>query len=107
MADTAFIDYLESNLVVAHAVQVDEIEAQLANIDVLTSQQITSESAFFKSLQSLSSTSAQTVINDAYIKNAVANKITVSDLAAGDITISDSMRIISDNGKMVMNGSAL
>ncbi len=107
LADTAFIDYLESNLVVAHAVQADEIEASLANIDIVNSELITSESAFFKSLQTFTSTSATTVINDAYIKEAVAGKITVSDLAASDITISDNMRILSENGQLIMNGSAL
>jgi len=70
----------------------------LANIDIVNSELITSESAFFKSLQTFTSTSATTVINDAYIKEAVAGKITVSDLAASDITISDNMRILSENG---------
>lgn len=33
--------------------------------------------------------------------------MTVGELAAGDITISDSMRILSENGNLIMNGSAL
>ena len=33
--------------------------------------------------------------------------MTIGDLAAGDITISDTMRILSENGNFIMNGSAM
>jgi len=55
----------------------------------------------------VSSTTAQATITDAYIYNAVAGKISVADLAAGNIVLTDSMRILSENGQMVMNGQAL
>lgn len=101
-AGTAFIDYLNSTLVVASEIQVNDLKAKLAQIDTLTAG-----SAFVNYLQSLSSTTATSVINDAYIASAVVGKISVGDLTAGDITLSNSMRILSENGQMVMNGQAL
>ena len=100
--DSAFMQYLQANLITASEIDVDDLKAKLATIDTLTAG-----SAFVTYLQSLSSTTAQSVINDAYIYNAVANKISVGDLAAGNIVLSDTMMITSENGNMVMNGTAL
>ena len=101
-AQSAFIQYLESNLVVASEIQVNDLKAKLAQVDTLAAN-----SAFVNYLQGLSSTVVQSTITDAYIYNAVAGKISVADLTAGDITLSNSMRILSENGQMVMNGTAL
>lgn len=101
-ADSAFIQYLNSNLIIASEIRVDDLKAKLAQVDTLTAG-----SAFVTYLQGLSQTVAQSTITDAYIYNAVANKISVADLAAGNIVLTDTMQIISDNGQMVMNGSAL
>ena len=101
-ADSAFIQYLNSNLIVASEIRVDDLKAKLAQVDTLTAG-----SAFVTYLQGLSQTVAQSTITDAYIYNAVANKISVADLAAGNIVLTDTMQILSDNGQMVMNGSAL
>ena len=43
----------------------------------------------------------------AWIINGIAGKMTIGDLAAGDITISDTMRILSENGNFIMNGNAM
>ena len=101
-ADSAFIQFLDANLITASEIRVDDLKAKLAQIDTLTAG-----SAFVTYLQGLSSTVAQSTITDAYIYNAVANKISVADLAAGNIVLTDTMQILSDNGQMVMNGSAL
>lgn len=112
-ADNAFMKYLEANLVTAGEITVDELSAKLANINVLNSQYLTADSAFIKSLQSLSSTAATSVIDDAYIQNAVVNKLSVSDLKAGNIVLGSAnnpnggMKIISSNGMMTMDGTAL
>lgn len=103
--ESAFFDYLESNLIVASEIQVDDLKAKLAQIDTLTA-----DSAFVKYLQGLSSTVAQSTITDAYIYNAVAGKITVADLKAGDIVLGNQMRILTNSGAtegMVMSGSEL
>ena len=101
-ADSAFIQFLDANLITASEIRVDDLKAKLAQIDTLTAG-----SAFVTYLQGLSSTVAQSTITDAYIYNAVAGKISVGDLAAGNIVLTDTMQILSDNGQMVMNGSAL
>ena len=106
-AESAFIDYLESNLIVSEAAHISNLTADLATINVADVNQLAADSAFIQSLQALSSTAAQSVITDAHICNVVASNIAVADLLAGDITISDSMRILSKNGKMIMNGNAL
>ena len=106
-ADNAFINYLNSKLVVASEIKVEDLKAKLATIDVAQITQLYSNQAFIENVQAISSTAATSVITDAYIYNAVAGKISVADLMAGDITISDSMRILSDNGKLIMNGQAL
>lgn len=107
LAGSAFVDYLESNLVVASEIDVNQLRAKMATIDLLDAGQISADSAFIQSLQSISSSAASSTINDAYIRNAVVGKISVGDLAAGNIVLSDSMRITSENGAMVMNGQAL
>lgn len=107
LADSAFIDYLESNLIIASEIRVDDLKAKLATINVADIDQLYADSAFITSLQSLASTAAESRIDAAYIKNLVAGNVAVSDLKAGDITVSDSMRIISDNGNLIMNSSAL
>lgn len=101
-ADSAFMQYLEANLVTAGEIDVEDLKAKLAQVDVLQA-----DSAFVRYLQSISSTTISQVVTDQYVYNAVANKITVGDLAAGDITISNSARILSENGALIMNGTAL
>ena len=88
-------------------ITTEKIEAEMANIDIVNSQLITSESAFFTSLQSITSDSIESKVDAQYVKNLVAGHIKVSDLAAGDITLTDTMQIVSENGLMVMNGTAL
>ena len=100
--DSAFMEYLNANLVVASEIKVDDLKAKLASIQTLEA-----DSAFVKYLQSLSSTTATTIVNDAYIREAVIGKISVGDLSAGNIVLSDKMQITSENGSMVMNGRAL
>ena len=50
---------------------------------------------------------ANAKFDSAWIINGIAGKMTIGDLAAGDITISDTMRILSENGNFIMNGSAM
>lgn len=106
-ADNAFINYLNSKLVVASEIKVDDLKAKLATIDVAEITQLYSSQAFVENVQAVSNTAIQAKVTDAYIQNAIIGKIAVADLMTGDITISDSMRILSDNGKLIMNGSAL
>lgn len=101
-ANSAFIKYLEATLVVASEIKVDDLKAKLAQIDVAQIGDV-----FANSLQVFTSTVAQQTINEAYIMNAIVGKLSVGDLAAGSIVLNDTMQILSENGKMIMNGSAL
>lgn len=106
-ADSAFIQYLNSGIIEAGTVSADTVIAALVDAQVGDFDTLTADTAFVQYLQSVSSTTATSVINDAYIYNAVAGKISVADLAAGNIVLTNTMRILSENGQMVMNGQAL
>lgn len=101
-ANSAFIKYLEATLVVAGEIQVDDLKAKLAQIDVAQVGDL-----FTESLQAFTATVAETTIDEAYIMNAIVGKLSVGDLAAGNIVLNNNMQILSENGKMIMNGSAL
>jgi hypothetical protein len=101
-ADSAFIQYLESTLVVASEIDVDDLKAKMASIDTLTA-----DSAFVKYLQGLSNTVIEQKADTGYFKDLIAGQISVGDLQAGDIVLTNNMRILSENGSMVMNGDAL
>lgn len=101
-ASQANIDNLAARMITA-----ENISAQLATVDLLEAGSVFADSAFIHSLQSFTSTSIQSVVNDAYIQNAIINKLSVADLAAGNIVLTDNMKILSENGMMVMNGTAL
>ena len=88
-------------------IKSDKIVASLADLTEADVKVLFADNAFVQNLQSVSSTTAKSVIDSAYISDIVANNISVADLKAGDITLSDSMRILSENGAMVMNGTAL
>lgn len=107
LADTGFIEYLNSGVIEVGEIDANKLKATLADITVAEIDQLSTNHAFIESLQAVSSSTATSVITDAYIYDAVAGKITVADLKAGDITISNSMRIKSENGNMIMNGNAL
>ena len=65
------------------------------------------ENAFVNQLNAISSSAVYSTVDDEYVRNIVARSVTVSDLKAGNITISDAMQIVSENGALVMNGTAL
>ena len=104
-ADSAFMQYLSSELVVASEINTNDLRAKLASIDTLTAG-----SAFVNYLQSLSSSTAIATIDQEYVTSIVANNIGVADLAAGDIVLSNNMRILSENDAtqgMIMSGSEI
>ena len=88
-------------------VTTEYLAAQMADIDILNTQSLTADSAFITSLQTMNSTAITSTVNDEFVTNLIAGKISVADLAAGDITLSNNMRIVSENGNLIMNGTAL
>ena len=88
--------------IVTESAEIQSLRAKIGVIDDLLAGNVSGETGQFIHL-----TVQNTKIDEAVIKNMIASSILVSDLKAGDITLSDSMRIISENGSMVMNGTTL
>lgn len=107
VGENGFFEYLQSKLISADKIVSDsaefgELSAKLAQIDNLLAGAVGGETGQFIHL-----TAQNVKIDEAVIKDIIAASILVSDLKAGDITLSDAMRIISENGSMVMDGSTL
>lgn len=98
-ANSAFIEYLNTHYLVGEQADFTELQAKLAMIDNLLAGNISAELGHLITL-----TADNVNVSEAFIKEIIAAQIFVSDLKAGDITLSDSMRILSENGSMIMNG---
>ena len=113
-----FANYIDVDKIVANSIKTVTITAdQIVDgtgktvVDLVNSainiNTITANQAFINSVQSITSTTISSVVNEQYVHDLVAGKISVADLRAGDIVISNTARILSDNGAMIMNGNAL
>ena len=107
VGENGFFEYLQSKLISADKIVSDsaefgELSAKLAAIDNLLAGNVGGEIGQFIHL-----TAQNVQIDEAVIKDIIAANLLVSDLQAGDITLSDAMRIISENGSMTMDGSTL
>lgn len=101
-ADCAFIKYLNTQYLVAQQGDFVNLKAQVAEIDTLLAGTASAELAHVIKL-----TAENVEIDEAVIKELIASKIMVSDLHASDITLNEHMRILSENGQMIMNGETL
>lgn len=97
-----FSKYINSEYIAANSADIKKLNTDVANIN---SAIIGTSSAETGIVFNLSSANAK--FDSAWIINGIAGKMTIGDLAAGDITISDTMRILSENGNFIMNGSAM
>lgn len=95
-------DYIAARVVIGDNAEFKTLSTLVANIGELIAGKVVAGSGLIINL-----TSGNVHIDDAVIKDLIAAKISVADLLAGNITISDKMQIISENGKLVMNGTAL
>lgn len=101
-AESAFVKYLESLSITANAGKFDNLEAVVAAIDDLLAGNLSAELGHIINL-----TVDNVNIDEAVIRELIASHIAVSDLMAGDITLTNAMRILSENGLLVMNGETL
>lgn len=101
-ANSAFVKYLQSQFLVANQGDFQELSAKVAIINDLLAGNVSAEVG-----QLIHLTAENVKIDEAVIKDLIAAKILVSDLKAGDITLTDTMRILSENGLMAMNGETL
>ncbi len=95
-------DYIAARVIIGDNAEFKTLSTLVANIGELIAGKVVAGSGLIINL-----TSGNVHIDDAVIKDIIAAKISVADLMAGNITISDKMQIISENGKLVMNGTAL
>lgn len=105
--NNAFLNYVQSELVISDEVIANngtfkKLESIVADINTLLAGNISGEIA-----QIIHLTAQNVKIDEAVIRDLIAAQITVSMLQAGDITLSKEMRILSENGLMVMNGETL
>ena len=97
-----FSKYINSEYIAANSADIKKLNTDVANINSAIIGASSTETGIVFNLSS-----ANAKFDSAWIINGIAGKMTISDLAAGDITISDTMRILSENGNFIMNGSAM
>lgn len=97
-----FSKYINSEYIAANSADIKKLNTDVANINSAIIGTSSTETGIVFNLSS-----ANAKFDSAWIINGVAGKMTIGDLAAGDITISDTMRILSENGNFIMNGSAM
>lgn len=95
-------DYINARVVIANVGEFKNLTTEVANIKSAIIGTSSTETGIIFNLSS-----ANAKFDSAWIINGIAGKMTIGDLAAGDITISDTMRILSENGNFIMNGSAM
>ena len=101
-ADCAFIKYLNAQYLVANQAEFGSLKADVATINT-----ILGGTGSFENGQFINLTVDNVKINTAVVSDLIAPYITVLHLQGGDITLSENMQIISDNGKLTMNGEAI
>lgn len=97
-----FSKYINSEYIAANSTDIKKLNTDVANINSAIIGTSSTETGIVFNLSS-----ANAKFDSAWIINGIAGKMTIGDLAAGDITISDTMRILSENGNFIMNGSAM
>lgn len=97
-----FSKYINSEYIATNSADIKKLNTDVANINSAIIGTSSTETGIVFNLSS-----ANAKFDSAWIINGIAGKMTIGDLAAGDITISDTMRILSENGNFIMNGSAM
>lgn len=101
-ADSAFIRYLNTQYLVANQADFKALSALAANIRQAVIGASSTETGIVIHL-----TSENANIDQLLVREQIAGQIRVGDLEAGDLTLSDQMRITSANGRLMMDGGAL
>jgi hypothetical protein len=86
------------DLQATHA-KIDILEADLADIETLVGGQLTMDN-----IQSLILTSSKVTVDNAFIKDAMIDRVSASKLAAGTIN-TNLIQIGSEDGSLAINGS--
>lgn len=89
---------------------MDTIISNMAKLNEAEIGKLFVDTAFANHITSISSSTAKSVIDYAYIHDAIVGKMTAGELLTGDIVVSDKMRILSNKDAkagMVVNGSVM
>lgn len=97
-----FSKYIDSEYIATHSADIKELNTNVANIKSAIIGTSSTETGI---IFNLSSANAQ--FDSTWIINGIANKMTIGQLAAGDLIVTDKMRILSDTGNFIMNGNAM
>lgn len=100
-ADSAFIKYINSQIIISDTGEFKELSTKLAMIDDLLAGNVSAELGHIISL-----TADNVSISEAVIKDLIAAQITVSMLKAGDIS-TDTFHIVSDDGGIEIAGNTM
>lgn len=96
-ADSAFVKYLNSTLIVANEIDVDDLKAKMAQIDVATIG-----SVFAQSLQTFTSTTVTSTVDTQFVCELLAGNVKASEIFGKYFVVGDD-----DSGKIVINGSTM
>lgn len=96
-ADSAFIKYLETNLIVSGKIDTEKLIASLAEINVANIG-----SVFTESLQAYTSTTVRQTVDNAYICDLLVGNVTASQVFGSMFTVGDST-----GGRIVIDGSLM
>lgn len=96
-AESAFMKYLETNLIVSSEIKVGELKAKLAEINVAEIG-----SVFTDSLQAYTSTMINTTVDSGFICDLIAGKINAVELFGKYFIVGDDTE-----GRIIINGSTM
>lgn len=100
-ANSGFIKYLNSGVIVAGSIDTETLTARLADIDIAHIQQLSADSAFINSLQTFTSTSIENKAETGYFYDLLAGRLSVGDLATHTATADQIVLISQDNNPSI------
>lgn len=103
-----FMDYLNANLAYIKEINVDDLKAKMAVIDIADIGQMSADSAFIRGLTTLTTTTITSTVDTQFVKDLIVGHITAADIFSTNIT-SDYMVIghDDDDNKIKINGSTI
>ena len=97
-----FAKYIDADVIVGNSASFKTLETDVANIENAIMGVSSTETGIVFNLNS-----ENAKLDEAFIRNGIAAHMSIADLQAGNIILNDNMQILSENGKLIMNGTAL
>lgn len=112
-----FSTYIDAEFISTELLKADQgtfntlstkiIQSSSLNTDVANIKDLLAGNAGVGDLQTIKITANNATMDEAFIKNVIAYNMSVEDLRSGNIILTGNMQILSENGRMIMNGTAL